>query len=502
MPLGTPLYGSADAMEHQVSTRSGVPSGGTNPTAPTPYGVPYNSPQYPTAPTNNLPSGMPWYQQVTTIPRTGTTTTSTSSLDPYTQLLMQQLRSTIGGYGTDALSYANQVNQANALRDFNANALNTQYGFDAATLAENRFRDVDLKRQQEAQALANALAGYGIEYRNYARLDDLAGQAFGNQQADLGQLLARLNRERGTAWTGANENLNLAGTRKDIGLENNLAGYNADQRQAQSQATARGAMLSSGYRDLKNELRTALNLADRGVQAQYTGAVNQYDQAIRNIQDQFAAGMDTYNTGQRDAMLNYNTRLGDTAYQRDKTLLDEKQTKEQNQQVNAMLDSIAREYGIKSENLKFTLQNGIDRLGIDLESTLTALASDFNSTNAQRRAQAQTLAAQILQMGQLTNQQQPQMPSLTTTSQQTQTQSPTLTQIRNALGIGDINFTGKWYDPRTWLNYDVDNGVRTTASRTMTEQELRDLDRRISNFEQGTFSTDPAWQAEYQRRFG
>jgi hypothetical protein len=474
VPLDDPIYPKPATGGTGTST---LPSfGGYT----TPTGTPYAQPTQQPITGNNPydPRGNP--DQWTTQQGMG----FTYGMDPMSRLLGLQLLGLQGDERMAGTLLQNQIAQANSLRDFNTNALSTQYGFDARTLAENQYRDVDLKRQQEAQALRNVLAGLGSQYSNIARLDVHAGDVYGNQQQDLASLLARLNRERTSSWTGANENLALAGQRRDLGSQVNLAGFNQNSRANNSNATAAGSMLSAGYRDSRNELANQLNLADRDVSLQYQGASNTYDQSLRDIQNRFSAGVDSYDSGQRDAALGYKKSLGDNAFQREQLRLDEDARKAQNKQVNAMLDSVAREYGIKRENLSFTLQNGIDRLGIDLQQTLAGLARDFNSENAQRRAQAQMLAGQIMEMGQLSG----QKPS-----------TPPMIPSQSAVPSANLENTVARLPliPDNWLS--VDQGVTATRSRTSTKP-IEQFNQELNNFTPGFFSTDPDWQAEARRR--
>lgn len=384
MPLGVPI---------QTPLPVPQPPSGGGPPGP---GFPVSSaprPGYPTPPVLGppAPGTTPWPGIPAPLPPEPT--------NPLTSLLEQQLRAITAGGELDRESFLSRIANANALNRLGVDQLNQQYGFDAARLANDRFRNVDLARQGIADQARADRAGYGAFLADLARQLGLAQDAFGlarrNAQADigfahrtLGSQIQGTNAARGLAERG------LLGQRD----QNQLA-FRSANRGLQSDATARGGGLSAGFRDDRADLTRSRNLADREAQLGF-------DRSITGIESQERAnqiGFDERVAGARQradaAGLTLRSTTGDIDFRRGEAGRSFDAAEADRRRARAMIDSVAKDYGIRAEELSATLATGIQRLGIDLNDTIDQLTAGFNASDAARRAQAQSVMQAIISAG-------------------------------------------------------------------------------------------------------
>ena len=334
------------------------------------------------------------------------------SSDPLTALLQQQLNMNRADSQVAGQFLATDTALANALYGHNVTGLRDQYGFDAGFLTNAAYRDVDLARQQAANEFNAGQRNVGLEFGNLARLAGLADSQLGNQYQTLEDLLGRTGIERTNAIEALNRNFNLAGDRYELGLGENRTAYNASDRRAVSDQTVRGSSLSAGARRSRDELVQQLNLANKGEELTYKGAEDDFDTGLSAADLRYRTGVDTYNAGMRNAELDFESSTGDLRHRGDQLRNQRDDAKANFDLRSKMIDSIADDYGIRADELKSTLNRGIDRLGIDLQSTLNQLAKDFQSSDVQRRANANAIMQQLIMAGQTGGgQQAPRVPS-------------------------------------------------------------------------------------------
>lgn len=380
MPLGT-----ADTLEHQ---RQSIPN-----TPPAFGGSPYTSPYQAPA------SGQPNYA----IPGGNMTQFQGqwNTGDPLTALLRSQLSDNTM-QGTDASRRLTQdTGLANALYGNQADYLNDQYGFDVGYMNNDYYRQVTLGKLGNDQDLAWRLANNALTLGDAARLDKLAGRQYNLNMDTADAGLARTNQGATNDYNRLVKGLGLASDVYDLGRDKNKSAFGASSRRAISDATRTGSSLSSGYRDVRHELADQLNQSDRGTELQFKGERNAFDAGIDTMNLNRQTGVDKYNTDTGQAGINLDRSLGEQQQTRDRAKLDADKARADHDLQDKMLGSVAKDFGIKADDLKSTLSNGIDRLGIDLQQTLSGLAADFASDSAQRRANANAIMAQLIQVGQL-----------------------------------------------------------------------------------------------------
>lgn len=312
--------------------------------------------------------------------------------------------------------YTSGAGMAQGRYNLGVDQANQGYATDRALLGERQYRDVDLARNNNA---------IDMNYNGVMRgvLDErrgIRGDVFSNQQGYLNDQTGFLNQSRQNAYSRFGSNDAFLGQQsKDLMAQYGFAGRQFDQdiqgafaqrdtqrRGATSDATARGAFGSAGFgdniQDIQGQYDRSKDAATLGLD-QATQGIDERDRAIGNDRanlrfnytdttigfDRDQRGIDKGHqdnkTGYQDDLATFRGQYA--ANDRDRGQL---------QNVNKGLDSLAREYGIKGQDLKNQLDASITKMGLDLNETMTSLEQMLNSGNAQLQAQGMSFMQQMM----------------------------------------------------------------------------------------------------------
>lgn len=314
--------------------------------------------------------------------------------------------------------YDSGVGFADARRAMAEEQLTQGAYLDRAMLDQRQYRDVDLARADNSAGLLHNANMRGV-------LDErrgIRGDVFRNQQDYLNQQAGFINRAQDTAFNRFGTNDAYLGQQaKDLmaqygfnarsydqDIQSAFAQRNTQERGARSDAAARGAASSAGFRDNLSDIYgqyqrgvSAADLTlDRGNQA-----VDERDRAIGNDRanlrfnyadtvlgfDKDKASLDKAHkdnlTGYRDDLATFRGQYSANDYERARM-----------QNVNKGLDSLAKEYGLKKQDIENQLKNAVDGLNLDYNEVVSQLGDALNSGNAQLAAQAMNFMRQMTAM--------------------------------------------------------------------------------------------------------
>lgn len=286
--------------------------------------------------------------------------------------------------------------------DYNQDILRQGLSSDLALLGQQQYRNVDLARQ-----------GVGIDqnYLNTMRgvtqnIFGIQGEQHRNEQQYINAMIGQLNDRQRTAFDKYNVNDRYAAQQavdnnRQLGF--NARGYEQDiqsafsnrgiqQRGAVSDAAARGAFGSAGFgdniQDIYGQYDQARNAATLGLD-QANQQVDERDRAIGNARDNLGLDYRGQQTAFQEQQLgfgrahdNNNTGYRIQGEQTRGTMAGYDKQGAELQNVSKGLDSLAKEYGIKRQDLKNGFDNAVTKLGLDLADTQTQLEQMLSSGNA------------------------------------------------------------------------------------------------------------------------
>ena len=328
---------------------------------------------------------------------------------------------TFGNFQNSQLSslqdqYNQGLGMATGRADWNEGVLREGLDTDLGLLGEGKYRNVDLAR-----------AGMGIDqnYLNTMRSVATNQQGIrhtehGNEQDYINAMIGQLNNRRGLAFEkyGVNDRyaaqqaqdnatqygFNARGYQQD--LDQAFSQRGTQQRGNRSDAAARGAFGSAGFRDNEQDIMDqygqSLSAANLGLDSA-NQQVDERDRAIGNSRQNLGLDYRGQEIAFGEQQLGYDRshQNNNTGYQmsqeqyRGQMAGYDKQGREL-QQTGKALDSLAREYGIKETDLRNGFKNGLTKIGLDLADTQTQLEQMLSSGNAQLIQQGMNFMAQIM----------------------------------------------------------------------------------------------------------
>lgn len=227
-------------------------------------------------------------------------------------------------------------------------------------LAEERVRNVEIAygRTSDQWAAAN---------RDWQQLQSYLGQQTG---------LASRTRSSATEYFGQQRGL----ASRALGLANDRAGFSRDTaiQDASSQSTAAGAYLSGAFT------------------RPFDRAQQQYGFDTRGAQQANDSTLSSVSRGERDTAIGYDRTLADidnarqTSYNQLTTKADE------TNRQNAYISSLATSYGLRDEDMRNALEQGLRKLGLDSEASIARLTAAADANDAQAAAVASALAQQAV----------------------------------------------------------------------------------------------------------
>ena len=453
----TPKGPSTGRSSGQQTPKGGGTSG--NPAAPTPTPF-TPSPQYapPTSPWK--PSGIDDFKALAGIPADQRTNFLASGLNPQTWMglgpLGQQAATQWGGnlpyaggvvdqqrqqYDTDQLAsqFRNQqVDQFGNFQSSQQSALQDQYNqglamatgrtdFNTDVLRQGLTTDLGLLGQQQYRNVDLARQGVGIDqnYLNTMRgvtqnIFGIQGEQHQGEQDYINAMIGQLNERQRTAFDKYNVNDRYAAgqavdNNRQLGF--NARGYEQDvqgafaargtqQRGAVSDAAARGAFGSAGFgdniQDIYGQYDQATKAATLGLD-QANQQVDERDRAIGNSRDNLGLDYRGQQTAFREQQLGYdrahmnnNTGYRMQGEQMRGTMAGYDKQGAELKNTMAGIDSLAKEYGIKKQDLLNGFKNGVTKLNLDLADTQAQLEQMLSSGNAQLIQQGMNFMNQMV----------------------------------------------------------------------------------------------------------
>jgi hypothetical protein len=357
-------------------------------------------------------------------------------------------------------SYLGNSGIAGLVRDSQITDLRRGAETDLARLAEQRFRDVDLARAglDNQNTLAGSVwdtmnQQFGLDMNNINRqmsnldaqitadreytgtLNNQVSGAMGRRGQELASQREYINWQKsnlGTIQEFVNRGFNIGNQQAQDAFtgvrENATLQRDSTLRTAEDEAVARGANLSRGYGQVVGEIgqqytntlnqatreRTTtldqlgltrdrgnneITTARRGYDYNLTQADQNYNEQIANLQAQYDSIQ--YQQGNRER--DYGSNRGDLQYGAD-TRRNRHEGDVANYNYEAgnrdiasqQIDSIAREYGLREQDVNGALQSATQRIGLDYNNTMNQLAQQLNSGNAQLQQQAQNFLQQLM----------------------------------------------------------------------------------------------------------
>lgn len=318
----------------------------------------------------------------------------------------------------DALQgqYDQGLAMATGRTDFNQGVLRDSLSTDLGLLDQQRYRNVDLAR-----------AGVGIDQNYLDTMRSVTQNQFGIQGEQhqgerdyINAMIGQLNERQRTAFDKYNVNDAYAaqqGVDNNRQLGFNARGYEQDiqsafanrgtqQRMATSDAAARGAFGSAGFgdniQDIYGQYDQARQAATLGLD-QANQQVDERDRAIGNARDNLGLDYRGQQTAFQEQQLGYGRAHmnNDTGYrmqgeQARGTLAGYDKQGAELQNVTKGLDSLAKEYGIKKQDLMNGFRNGVTKLNLDLADTQAQLEQMLSSGNAQLIQQGMNFMNQMV----------------------------------------------------------------------------------------------------------
>lgn len=312
--------------------------------------------------------------------------------------------------------YTSGLGMAQARYDLGMDQLQSGLDIDLGILGQRRYRDVDLGRQDNAAALLHNSNMRGV-------LDTrrgLIGESFSTRQGYLNDQLGFIGDRQDLAYDRYQTNdaylgqqakdlmaqYGFASREYDTQIEEAFANRNTQQRAAVSDSAARGAFGSAGFGDNIQDIYGGYDRqTDRaGLQLdRTTQSIEERDKALGNQRDNLGFGYDEQVIGFNESIRNINNqhdqnRIGTQGAYNDLTgqysANDLERTKLQN--VNKGLDSLAKEYGLREQDMRNQFNNAVDKMGLDLNETNQRLEQMLNSGNADIMAQGMNFMRQMM----------------------------------------------------------------------------------------------------------
>jgi hypothetical protein len=320
----------------------------------------------------------------------------------------------------NALNLQQQFLQGSAMAqgryDMNLDHMTTNVYNDLGVLGQQRFRSVDLARDDNRAALLHNSNMRGVLDTSRG----LVGQDFSRQQGFLNDQMGFLNQRQDLAYNQFQSSDRYAGQQsRDLMAQYGFAGRqfaqtqeeafanrNTQERAAASDAAARGAFSSAGFGDNIQDIRGQYSRSMDANTLQLdrtTQSIDERDREIGNQRDNLRFGYEGQRIGfSQDARGINNAhevnRIGtEGEYNQLRGQYSANDLQRANlQNVDKGLSSLAKEYGLREADIKNQFEQSVDRMGLDLNETQQQLGQMLASGNAQLIAQANQFMSQMM----------------------------------------------------------------------------------------------------------
>lgn len=320
----------------------------------------------------------------------------------------------------NALNLQQQFQQGSAMAqgryDMNLDHMTTNVYNDLGVLGQQRFRNVDLARDDNRAALLHNSNMRGVLDTSRG----LVGQDFSRQQGFLNDQMGFLNERQGLAYDQFQSTDQYAGQQaRDLMAQYGFAGRqfaqtqeeafanrSTQKRAATSDATARGAFSSAGFGD---NIQDIYGQYGRTMDAntlqldRTTQSIDERDREIGQQRKDLRLGYEGQQIGFRQDARGINNahdinRIGtEGEYNQLRGQYSANDLQRANlQNVDKGLSSLAKEYGLKEADIKNQFNQAVDRMGLDLNETQQQLGQMLASGNAQLIAQANQFMSQMM----------------------------------------------------------------------------------------------------------
>jgi hypothetical protein len=326
----------------------------------------------------------------------------------------------------DSLSNLNSLNlqtqfqqgsaMAQARHDMNVDHATTNVYNDLGVLGQQRFRAVDLARDDNRAALLHNSNMRGVLDTSRG----LVGQDFSRQQGFLNDQIGFLNERQRLAYDQFQSTDQFAGQQaRDLMAQYGFAGRqfaqtqeeafanrDTQRRAATSDAAARGAFGSAGFGDNIQDIhgQYSRNMDANTLQLdRTTQSIDERDREIGQQRKDLRIGYAGQQVGFRQDARGINNahdinRIStEGQYNQLRGQYSANDLQRANlQNVDKGLSSLAKEYGLREQDIKNQFEQGLDRMGLDLNDTQQKLGQMLASGNAQLIAQANQFMSQMM----------------------------------------------------------------------------------------------------------
>jgi hypothetical protein len=229
-------------------------------------------------------------------------------------------------------------------------------------LGESRYRDVDVAAARNLDAHRFTGREWTNLQQRLAGQTDIAGRTRDSSNIYLGE-------QRGIARTGFDN-------------ANRRADYDKQfmQEDAASNAAAGGSFLS-------NSLNRPWERANVGNLMARQANVNDYNNQTSGI-----------DRNQRETDIGYDRSMNDINDSRRSGELSRDRQYQDQERTHQYLQSLSRTYGLRADDVRNGLAQGLERLGMDANDTLQRLAAARNSNDRQAQAVASMIEQQLLSL--------------------------------------------------------------------------------------------------------
>jgi hypothetical protein len=315
-------------------------------------------------------------------------------------------------------NYSNQAGNAGARHTLALDELNQGFGVDMGLLGERKYRDVDLARNDNRNDIGYLNTMRGITDQR----EGLTGQQFATDQGLNRQNWDELQTQKGTAYDRFMGNdAYMAGQAQDNASQYGFTARQYDQdvqgafsqretqnRANMSAAAGAGAFGSAGTRDNRGDImeQYGQSVTSSGLtmdrQNQQT---DEQDRAIGQSRNMNNLGyQDTQSgfRGQENQLQHQRTSQGN-AYNQDlqgyaATRAGYNRDGSRLENVGKGLDSLAKEYGLKGQDIENQFQSAVTAAGLDLNEVNQRLERELNSGNAEAAQRATQFMYQMMSM--------------------------------------------------------------------------------------------------------
>lgn len=346
----------------------------------------------------------------------------TSAEERYQQQMEAWLQAqlTLQGMGFDNAKRQIEWDQADAhmAYDLDMRGLNESYHFDRNRLGQEQFRNVDLQHWANEADLRTANRRFDTSTQvadaRYANRTDELARALGIATDRHGVTVNDLNTQYGVTQDriaadgrllGAQ--LGYAGQERNLALEAAQLRHSAANRQATSEAIARGGGTSAGLGDTRDELARQLDLDFRSARLGYDRTATDIGRSREQLGFDDRLARNRLDTGTARANLDLRSARDASDIGNQRAFIDHSQawrnaddTLYDAQNRHAVrrdyLNSLGRDYGLQAEEMDAALRLGAERLGLDYSSLIGRLADAWASQDDQKVAAEAALNQQVL----------------------------------------------------------------------------------------------------------